>query len=242
MDDLPLTGGAFEVVEAGSWRAREAAVGAVSREGKSIGFVVSLGFEVFAGGDCFELLVDTARSAPAALATEAAVGAVNELRLAFLVGCEDAAAGDATDLGDVACFADDGVLGDFKLLADGRAGALVDRDASLPLGAGLPSGFLPLFAALAEFCSSFVAEASPDGSLATAASLPSVLRSSATGGNASPPLTAASLVGSAGCRSVGSSSAAVVGLSGLAAVYSSAALRATLADATFISKARDCIS
>ena len=81
---LPLLLG---VEETSSCFAREAAVGAVRRDGKSTVLVPSLGlgFELDAV-DCL-LDVEKFRSEPAALATEEAVGAVSELRLAFLEGC-----------------------------------------------------------------------------------------------------------------------------------------------------------
>ena len=100
---------------AASCLAREAAVGAVRREGRSTGFVpcLALGLE---GGDCLDE-VDTDRSGAAARATEAAVGAVRELRLAFLLGCffsvgaESKVLGGVAVLGGVVAFAEDGVFG-----------------------------------------------------------------------------------------------------------------------------------
>lgn len=94
---------------AASCFAREAAVGAVSREGRSMGFVVSLGLAREAV-DCCEVF-DVDRSAPAVLATEAAVGAVNELRLGFLVGPFAAAAFGDSVLEDVEALLESGVFG-----------------------------------------------------------------------------------------------------------------------------------
>lgn len=98
-----------------SYFARDAAVGAVSREEMSNGFVVSrdLGF----GADDGFAAVDGFLSAAAARATEAAVGAVNELRDGFLVGTF----GDKTD----AFEAVDAARGDFTELVDGLGALLV---------------------------------------------------------------------------------------------------------------------
>lgn len=68
----------------GSCRARDAAVGAVSRDGRSTGFVASR--FAFEGGESFEP-VDDVLSAPPVRADEAAAGAASELRLAFFVSC-----------------------------------------------------------------------------------------------------------------------------------------------------------
>lgn len=65
------------VVWACSSLARDAAVGAVKREDTSAGFVTSRGFALAVGDVCL--------SAAAARATDAAVGAVRELLLAFLL-------------------------------------------------------------------------------------------------------------------------------------------------------------
>jgi len=68
------------------------------------------------GGDCLDEL-DTDRSGAAARATEAAVGAVRELLLAFLLGCFFSAGAESEALGGVAvlggglAFAEDGVFG-----------------------------------------------------------------------------------------------------------------------------------
>ena len=72
--------------EASSCFARDAAVGAIRREGKSMVLVASLGLGFELVVDCL-LEVEKFRSEPAALATEEAVGAVSELRLAFSRGC-----------------------------------------------------------------------------------------------------------------------------------------------------------
>ena len=192
LEGLPFVAETCVDAAAASCFAREAAVGAVRREGKSIGFVASLGFD-FAGGDCFEL-VETVRSEPAARATEAAVGAVRELLLAFfgssLVsdGLELAVFGDAVGADGLA---DDGVLGDLMELAAGFAAAFVDIDDGFPFVVGLVSAFLPLFAVFAGEPSCFAVGAStPSCAAATApgvaCALFPFLRSFAAGGNALP--------------------------------------------------------
>ena len=99
---------------------------------------------------------------------------------------------------------------------------LVEIADGLPFGVGFAGDF---FAALDGLPISFVADVSLlllptlDGVFTSGVAFscsPLGLRSSATGGNAAPPLTASSLVGSAGFIAPGSSSVAVVGLSGFA--------------------------
>lgn len=246
VDALPLNPPVLGAADAGSCFALEAAVGAVRREGKLIAFVPSLGL-TFELSDCL-LVVETVRSDPAALATDAAVGAVSELRLAFFVGSlVETDLGDSvfgtlfvgslveTDLGDsvfevLDVLAESGVFGwlagDLMLLDDGLAGDFVEMEAGLPLGDAFAAGFFADFRALS---SDFVAGAcvvSPlvfgADSASSARSLwPFGRKSSATGGKASPPLTACSFAGSAGFITAGSSSAAVVGLSGFAGSLSS---------------------
>lgn len=191
--DCLLLGAEF-VVEAGSCRAREAAVGAVSRDGRSIGFVASR----FGIGGCagFEFGL----SWPAARATEAAVGAVKELRLAFFANCVGFVDVEA-DFGEGVAFA-----GDLTELDAGFAGALVETGVGL-----LVAGF---FVSSTTASISFAAGTSSAVSFFCAFGSSSFLKSSATGGKALPPLTAASLLMSAGFISPGSSSAAVIGVSG----------------------------
>ena len=153
--------------------ALDAAVGASRWDGTFAGFVTSRGLGL-AVGDVFVL---DELSAPAPeRARDAAVGAVRELLLGFLSGA--LCAGDAVE--DPDTFVEVGVLGwlagDLTALEEVLGGAFVDIAAGLPLAKGFfASTFLP-----ADFAD---------------------LRSSETGGSASPPLTASSLAGSAGFRS-----------------------------------------
>ena len=98
----------FEVGSASCF-AREAAVGAVSLDEISAGRVVSRGLVL--GGDDL-VLVELCLSEFAALATEAAVGAVSELRLAFLAGSRELVAFEDA-FGELAegALAEDGVRG-----------------------------------------------------------------------------------------------------------------------------------
>ena len=206
-----VDGFGFEVVDArrlllagfdcisGSCFAREDAVGAVRCEGRLTGFVVSLGLGL-------EVAVLDALSLGPDRAIDAAVGAVRELRLAFLRGAlAGCAFGDSVFAGFEAKLAEVGVLalaGDLIVVAAGFGGALVEIAAGLPVP--LTVGFFPAaFAASALWPVDF-------------------LKSSATGGNACPPLTASALAGSAGLISFGSSSAPVTGLSGFSASFSTA--------------------
>ena len=188
---------------AGSYFALEAAVGAVRCDGRLTGFVTSLGlgFEI---GDVLVLVGFS--GAPPVRAIEAAVGAVRELLLAFFAGAfSDVDAGDSVFVDDEEAFADDGVFGwlagDLTALAldDVFDGAFVEMAAGLPLVIGFfASAVLP----------------DPEGCV-------DEVRSSVTGGRASPPLTASSCDGSAGFISPGSSSAPVTGLSGFSGAFSS---------------------
>lgn len=169
-------------------------------DGKLAGFVgsLSLGFVVCE----FFGLVDLSDAAPDR-AIDAAVGAVSELLLAFFAGAlSDVDAGDSVLADEDDAFADDGVFGwlagDFTALEDVFEGGLVEMAAGLPLVVGF---FVSAFFAGAD---GFV-----DG-----------LRSSVTGGRASPPLTASSFDGSAGVISFGSSSAPVTGFSGFSGALS----------------------
>ena len=142
LESLPFMVGLIEV-EAGSAScfAREAAVGAVSLDEISAGLVASRGLVL--GGEAL-VLVELCLSVFAALATEAAVGAVSELRLAFLAGSRELVAFDVA-LGEEVdgALAEDGVRGwlfvsegDFSELEDAFEGALVDMAAGLPFGVG----------------------------------------------------------------------------------------------------------
>lgn len=156
----------------GSYFALEAAVGASRCEETFAGFVTSrgLGFEV---GDVF--VVDEASVLAPERASDAAVGAARELLLGFLSG----AFSDGEDVEVAAAdgFVEVGVFGwlasDLTAFAEALGGAFVDIAAGLPLVVGF-------------LVSAFFAAGFPD------------LKSSDTGGSASPPLTASSLTGSAG--------------------------------------------
>lgn len=182
---LELCGFGFVLVEAlglkvgaggaaASCLARDAAVGAVSRDGRLMGLVTSRGLVLAVGGDCFEL-VDTERSAFEARATEAAVGAVKELRLAFFVGCL-VAGGEVTgfEAGGAADLVKDGVRGGLPMAGDFTLGAgaldadFVLSDGTLPFGVGFTSDCWPLLADFAVLWSSLVAAASPSGRPLTA--------------------------------------------------------------------------
>lgn len=196
VDDFKLLVAGFDCVS-GSCFAREEAVGAVRCDGRLTGFVVSLGLG-------FELAVLVALSPGAERAIDAAVGAVREARLGFLRGAlAGCAFGDSvfvsfdTDIADVGVLA---AAGDLTVVLAGFEGALVE------MAAGLLVPFVKVFSAAPFAASVFSAV--------------DFLRSSATGGNACPPLTASALAKSAGFMFLGSSSAPVTGLSGFSASFS----------------------
>jgi len=204
----------------GSCLAFDAAVGAVRRVGRLIGFVPSLGLSLDDSDGCESRLSKTV-----AFATDEAVGAVRELRLDLV--CVDV-------LGDSAFEAmaevDEGVLwlaGDFRTFGVGFEDALVARGDGLPLGVALEAAFLAVLDAVSNifFAGGVCASTMSGSTRADSTEGSDGLRSSATGGNASPPLTAFTLVRSAGCISLGSSSAPVVGLSGFTGSWSSTRAR-----------------
>ncbi len=160
-----------------------------------MGLVPSLGFGFELVGDVFVL---GALSDGPDRAIDEAVGAASEVLDAFLATGELVKEGALAEIGVLGWLA-----GDFSeivaalveaFVVDIAAGLLDD---AVVFGTGLSADFL------------------------LAADLPFGLRYSATGGNATPPLTAASLEGSAGFMSLDSSSAPVTGLSGLSGGSSS---------------------
>jgi hypothetical protein len=188
--------------------AREAAVGAVRCEGRLAGLVVS---RLAAGAAVFTVL-DARLSRP----EDAAVGAVRELRLVLRsrLGLE-ALVGDRGDLLEVDDFLSE--IGDLRLLLAAFAGDPVATGSGLWLLRGLMPGLfegVDLISATDLGVAVGCAACFLGGVIS--AFLLLGLRSSATGGNAWPPLTASSLTAIAGFNEPASSSAPVVGLSGLA--------------------------
>lgn len=223
----------MDVEAAGGWPASrfaaDEAVGAVRCEGRLTGRVGDLG-RVLAGGE--DLLVGWPAGFAVVpvdfvFAADDAVDAVSELLLAFLVGSRGAAV--SATCGD--CFGEsvftDGALAERGVLGwlAGDLGTLelaFGDDLSVMAG-GLPAAgvcFRGLFFALGK---SVDAAAGVFGSVCSDVPppVPLGLKSSVTGGSASPPETAASSTGSLGFMSPGSSSTADTGLSGFSAGLSS---------------------